>query len=276
MSPDGAHLMRVGQNTIYRLPGGIVVRISRLGRSATARKELSVARWLREVGIHAVEPIEDIVQPVDINGHSVTFWQELPPYRRVRYPQLAPTLKKLHSVDDRPNFLGQLEPFSRMVERIDQAATFSAADRAWMQNHRRDLQFRFGNLSDGLPECVIHGDAHSGNAVVALDGSVILLDLEHFAIGPPEWDLSLAAFGYATCGWLSRSDYQMFCERYGLDVMESPRYLILRDLREFGKVLFAVQLAAENPQLHPQAAHRLACIRGELGPRPWEGWQPLP
>ncbi|EFG03881.1 Hypothetical protein SCLAV_p0391 (plasmid) [Streptomyces clavuligerus] len=39
-------------------------------------------------------------------------------------------------------------------------------------------------------------------------------------------------------------------------------------------VTFAFQTAAQNPDALPEAHHRLACLRGERGPRPW-GWTPV-
>jgi aminoglycoside phosphotransferase (APT) family kinase protein len=123
---------------------------------------------------------------------------------------------------------------------------------------------------------MVRGDAHGGNIAATDDGDAILLDLERFAIGPPEWDLMLAAFDYGSVGWLPEPDYRAFADRYGYEVTNSPRYPVLRDIRELRKTLFAAQLASENPALADQAAHRLACLRGRRDVRPWPGWHPVP
>jgi len=47
------------------------------------------------------------------------------------------------------------------------------------------------------------------------------------------------------------------------------------DLWELRKVTFAVQMAGERPDIAEQARYRLACVRGECGPRPW-GWTGVP
>lgn len=46
---------------------------------------------------------------------------------------------------------------------------------------------------------------------------------------------------------------------------------LFREIRELRKVTFAWQLAGEREDIAEQAKYRLACLRGEHGPRPWDG-----
>lgn len=62
---------------------------------------------------------------------------------------------------------------------------------------------------------------------------------------------------------------------YGHDVTEWAGFELLRDIREFRMTTMTVQAASANPAWREQALHRLACIRGEPGPRPWSGWRAL-
>jgi len=39
-----AELMRAGENMLYRLPGGVVARVTRAGQILAARKEVRVSR----------------------------------------------------------------------------------------------------------------------------------------------------------------------------------------------------------------------------------------
>ena len=57
--------MRLGENALYRLPGGIVARVSRVGQFAAAAREVAVARWLEanhvpavpsQVGMYVISP----------------------------------------------------------------------------------------------------------------------------------------------------------------------------------------------------------------------------
>lgn len=274
LSADGAELIRAGENMLYRLPCRIVARVTRTGQADAATKEVRVSRWLRSLGVPVVEALDDVEQPVRIDGRAVTFWRELPPHRHSTIPELAEVLHRLHALPP-PDFeLPRLAPFVRLRERISGAVLLSDADRVWLLAHLSDLEMRYAALPPGKPWCAIHGDAWAGNVVVTDDGPV-LLDLERFAYGPPEWDLSSIAVDHITFGDFPAEVWENFCQRYGYDVTAWAGFEILRDARELRKVTFAAQLAAQRPDIAEQARYRLECIRGECGPRPW-GWRGVP
>lgn len=274
LDPSGAEPIRLSENALYRLSGGVVVRIAREGQLDATRKELAVARWLESVNITAVQAIPNLIQPVEVDRRAVSFWRELPPHENSTPAQVAVALRRLHGLP-RPMTLElpPIQPFVRLPERIDGASTFTDADRSWMREHLAELEQRWDDRPAGLSECVVHGDAWVGNIVSTSDGRVALLDLERFAIGPPEWDLVHIADEHFSFGWLSAEHYAGFCQVYGHDVSRWQGYTTLRDIREFRQTLFAAQVAAANPAVHDQATHRLACIRDQLGPRPWSGWR---
>lgn len=120
----------------------------------------------------------------------------------------------------------------------------------------------------GLPWCAVHGDAWGSN-FVAIEDQVVMLDLERFAYGPPEWDLTAIAVDYETFSAMSDTEWLAVCKSYGYDVTNWSGYQILRDIRELRKVTFAFQTAENVPEALSQALFRLSCIRGEQGPRPW-------
>jgi aminoglycoside phosphotransferase (APT) family kinase protein len=272
-----AELIRASENTLYRLPGKIVVRIGRRGQLSTAAKEVNVARWLETTGVPSVQAIPDIDQPVNVNGQPVTFWCELPPHEHGRPAQVAAALRRLHAVPPPTTFqLPPIAPFVRLEERISTAATFAEDDRAWMREHLAELRRRYTRLPKGLPPCVVHGDAWIGNVVSTTDGRVVFLDLERTAIGPPEWDLVHTAIKHTSFGWIEAGQYREFCEIYGSDVTTWEGFDLLRDIREFRMTCMAVQIASTNPAYREQAAHRLGCVRGARGPRPWDGWHAVP
>ncbi|MFI9270211.1 phosphotransferase enzyme family protein [Kitasatospora sp. NPDC052896] len=271
LSAAGAEPIQIGENALWRLPRGVVARISRPGQLAAAGRELAVTRWLRDCGVPAVRPLAHLRKPVDVDGSPVTFWHELPPHRPGTAADIAPLLRRVHELPIPELALGILDPFVRLAARIDGAATLEDAQRQWLRDRLIELEKAWLGLPPGLPRSVIHGDAWRGNVAVTPTASY-LLDFERTSLGPPEWDLTATAVGYGTFGTVSEREYAAYCEAYGTDVMTWAGYPVLRDIRELRVTCFALQHAAADPARHRAEAHyRLACLRGENGRRPW-GW----
>ena len=273
---DDAELIRQGENTLYRLPGQVVVRIAREGQVDAAKKEVAVSRWMASVGVKAVEALADVEQPIILDNRPVTFWRELPYHRHGEPPEVAAALKQLHAAPVPTDLnLAGLAPFVRLAERIEGASTLSDDDRGWLRGRLDELREAYAHLPAGLPKSVIHGDAWAGNVVVTEDGDTILLDLERCSIGPPEWDLVSTAIRRSTFGTMSADEYDDFAHAYGYDVMQWSGFETLRNIRELRVTCYAAQRASENPAMRDEAALRVACLRGERGPRPWPAWKPL-
>ncbi|WP_199565739.1 phosphotransferase family protein [Spongiactinospora rosea] len=219
LAVEGAELVRLGENAIYRLPAKVIARITRPGRQSAARREVLIARWPAAHRVPAVEPLPGVPQPFNVDGRAVTWWRELPPHRHGTALEVAGALRRLHALTPPVDFaLGRLAPFVRLPERIERATTLDARGRAWMRERLADLGERYAALPGGLPECVVHGDAWIGNVVGTSDGRVVLLDLERCAVGPPEWDLVSTAVKAFTLAGITRADYRAFAEAYGYDV----------------------------------------------------------
>jgi thiamine kinase-like enzyme len=270
LTADGAEPIRLGENTIFRVCEGVVVRIARPGQQAAARREVAVSHWLNASGVVAVAAVADIQQPIEVGGRSVTFWEELRPHHHGSLIQVAAVLKRLHALPV-PNdvLLGQLDPFVRLAERIKEAVTVPAEDGAWLQTRLSELKGRWEALVPDLPTCVVHGDAWSGNVVATDDGRIVLLDLERCAVGPPEWDLVSSAVKYVTYGRVDRAEYQAFCDAYGSDVTTWSDFPVLRDIRELRMTCYVAQQAATDKHFEHEARLRIDCLRGRRGTRPW-------
>jgi aminoglycoside phosphotransferase len=274
LSAEGAQPIRLGENAIFCLPGHVVARIARPGQQAAARREVAISRWLNAAGVPAVATWGDIEQPIEVDGRSVTFWDELPAHVPSTLLQVAAVLRQLHALPmPTGDLLGALAPFVRLRERIRQAATLPEGDRAWLAARLTDLEQKWATIGTATPACVVHGDAWTGNVVTTSDGHVILLDLERCSIGPPEWDLVSTAVKYATFGQVSAAEYQQFCDAYGRDVTSWSGFPVLRDIRELRMTCYVAQQAAEHPHLADEASLRVACLQGRRGPRPWP-WTP--
>jgi hypothetical protein len=102
-----------------------------------------------------------------------------------------------------------------------------------------------------------------------------VLDLERFAVGPPEWDLVSTAVRFTTFGTMTFEEYEAFAGAYGHDVVAWDGFEVLRDIRESRVTCYAAQRASEDTSLPAEARLRMACRRGQQGPRPWSGWTPL-
>ncbi|MGW1158939.1 phosphotransferase family protein [Streptomyces sp. NPDC002519] len=261
--------IRIAENETWRLPGGVIARITRPGQSAAAAREVAMARWLAENGLHAVRPLERVDQPVSVDGRAVTFWHELPAHHPGTVLDVVRLLKKLHSLT-LPDFpVGHLDPFVRLPERIDAAELPSEAERAWLHERVRELRSAWNLLPAGRPRCVVHGDAWIGNTAVTEDGTAYLLDFERCSVGPPEWDLVSTAVKISSVGGVSRQEYHQYTAAYGFDVMGWPGFPTMRDIRELRMTTYALQHANDHPQFGPEARHRLDCLLGRNGPRPW-------
>ncbi|MEU3978882.1 aminoglycoside phosphotransferase family protein [Streptomyces sp. NPDC026672] len=260
----------MAENQIWRLPEPhVIVRIARAGQGAAASREVRVAHWLAENNVPAVRPI-DVPQPVEADGRPVTFWEELPPQEHGTVLDVAQLLHQLHALPTPEFDLGHVDPFVRIDERLKAATTLDNEDLSWLRGLHQDLVAAWAARPTGRPECAVHGDAWPGNLVRLVGGGRVIMDLERFSIGPPEWDLVSTAVRSKTTGVVTPAEYDEFCAAYGYDVTEWAGYEILAGARELRMVTYAAQHAARNPEWVDQAQLRINCLRGRHGPRPWQ------
>ena len=275
LSPDRADLLRSASNTLYRIPGGVVVRIARAGRLAISRKEVEVARWLHAAGVPSAEPLSGIEQPVEVAGRPVTFWVELPANGHGSQRQLGRLLRCLHELTPPTDVCVEpIDPFGGLTTWINQATAIGVDDQVWLRSRLAVLRERYSNVRLERPACLLHGDAWIGNVLVRDDGVAVLTDLESCAVGPREWDLVPTALYCTSFRWARRKDYAGFCEQYGEDVTKWAEFETFRDVREFLMTCWLASWAEPGSAEHEEVMLRLACLRGDRGPRPWP-WTPV-
>ncbi|MER0241044.1 aminoglycoside phosphotransferase family protein [Streptomyces sp. HSW2009] len=267
-----AEPLRLAENETWRLPDHqVVVRIVAPGQALAAGREVRVARWLAANDVPTLHPL-DIPQPVDIDGgRAATFWQQLPDHRHGTITDVATALRALHSLPA-PEFLPPLDPFVRVADRLAAATTLNEDDRRWLSGLSADLAAAWRERPPGAPDAPVHGDAWPGNIVRTTTGHVLMIDLERFSVGPPEWDLVSTAVRFTTTGAVTASQYATFCTAYGgqaADVTQWSGYATLAGIRELRMITYAAQHAARHPKWADQAQHRIDCLRGRRGPRPW-------
>lgn len=272
LDPDGARLLRVGSNAVYRLAAPVIVRISRSGASLDqVRGSVAVAQWLESVDFPAVRAV-DVGQPVVIDNHAVTFWDAVSDdgdqYATVR--QIAEVLVRLHSLRPPDDLdLPPLAPFENAAHRIEANNWLDASDRTFLTGKLAELQGKYAGLEFVLRPGVIHGDASIGNVLRDYHGNPVVIDLDGFAIGPREWDLVQTAMFYDSFGWHTREEYETFARIYGFDIMTWPGYPVLREVREFLMVTWLIQKAGENETTAAEASKRIASLRTGASRKDW-------
>lgn len=113
LATDGAQLIRLGSNAVFRVPGNIVARVARSAELFdNAKKQVDVAGWLEANRIPAVRAL-DIRQPVIADQRVVTFWHsesDKEVYAEIR--DVADLIRRLHALDDPSDIpLPSLHPF---------------------------------------------------------------------------------------------------------------------------------------------------------------------
>jgi hypothetical protein len=272
LDADGAELLRLGENAIYRLRSvPVVVRIARtVDYLPDIETEVAAARWLESAAFPCVRLAGPVVQPLVVGGRVVTFWELVS--RRTEYgtvAELAGLLRRLHDLEP-PSWLvlPELRPFARVEPRISLAG-LAGGDRAFLLSRLEELRGRYAGLEFVLPHGPVHGDANIGNIIRRDDGTAVLIDLDGFAAGPREWDLVLTAMYYERFGWHTEQEYREFSAIYGFDVMSWPGYPVLRDIRELTMVTWLAQNAAESQDVAAEVAKRVNDLRIGGGRRDW-------
>ncbi|GAA1721549.1 aminoglycoside phosphotransferase family protein [Fodinicola feengrottensis] len=270
---NGAELLRLGSHAVYRLRDAIVARVARTAADvASYRREIGVADWLESVSYPAARAVH-VDQPVVVDNRVVVFWQSISDRQDYGTPaDVAHLVKQLHALDAPASLdLPQLEPFTRVMPRLDAAIGLDEADRAYLVERLPELQKAYAGLDFVLPAGVIHGDASVGNVILDQSRQPILLDLDGFAIGPREWDLVVTAMYYDSFGWHTKAEYDEFTKIYGFDIMAWPGYETLRSIREYLMVSWLSQKAGESEKFANEVRMRISSLRnGESR----KGWNP--
>lgn len=270
---DGARLLRVGSNAVYRLKPPVIVRVSRPGADADqVRRTVAVARWLESVDYPAVRAV-DIDQPITVDRHLITFWEAVSDDgdQYASTAEVAEVLVRLHSLTA-PDYLRlpELAPFANAPRRIETNTWLNPEDRAFLITMLPQMRAAYDGLEFTLPPGVIHGDANVGNVLRDRHGNPVVIDLDGFAVGPREWDLALTAIYYDSFGWHTREEYEDFVRVYGFDIMQWPGYPVMRAVREFLMVTWVIQKAAENNQVAAEARKRISALRTGASRRDWQ------
>lgn len=271
---DGAELMRLGENALFRVPdrGGVVVRIARrMDYLPDVLNEVNVSRWLNAVGFPAASTF-DVEQPLVVDNHPVTFWSFIDgrPGSNEDIAALGSVLRRLHALSPPQDFeLPNEHILGRVRARIE-SAPISDVDARFLTSRLAELGDAVAKLDYPLRPGPTHGDAHSENLMIQA-GRPILIDFERFAWGQPEWDLAMTATEHESAGWWSRSEYETFVQAYGFDVRDwSEGYSTLRAVHEIKMTTWLMQNVKESAEIANEYHARMLTLRGDpAAPKKW-------
>jgi Ser/Thr protein kinase RdoA (MazF antagonist) len=271
LASAGAHLIRLGENALFRLADDLVV--VRIARSAAvlrdAEKEVAVASWLRDSGLPVAEPL-DLAQPILALGRPVTFWKLIDDSgAKATLADLAAILRSLHALPVPDSLhLPAFEIFDRVANRIARTDHLADQNRDFLATRLDHLREAYTDLDFALPAGAIHGDAHQANLIRKPDGTIILIDFERFAFGPPESDLAMTATEHLI-GWHTDTDYRAFCDTYGFDVMQWSGFPVIRAINELKMTTWLMQNVGESDAIADEFRTRLASLHDDDAPRNW-------
>ncbi|MFJ8199085.1 phosphotransferase family protein [Streptomyces sp. NPDC096152] len=268
----GAELIRLGENALFRLVSvPVVVRVAR-GEEylPKARTEVGVSRWLAAGGFPAARIVDDLEQPLVVEGHPVTFWHLIVEGdRKATYGELGSILRGLHSMTLPAGLeLPPFDPFDKQELRISRAA-IPEDDRVFLRKRWCELRDQFGELRFETPRGPVHGDAHVQNLMVNQRNEAVLIDFEAFCFDHPEWDLMVTATEHHSLGWQTDEQYADFVRAYGRDLYDWHGYDTLRRLQEFGMTTWLMQNVQEDQETADEYRRRIAALRDDDAPRDW-------
>lgn len=273
LDSDRARLIRLGENALFRLAAHpVVVRIARSTEYlSSVRGEVNVSRWLASAGFPAARIVDDVEQPLIVDGHPVTFWHLIVEAdRKATYGELGGVLRELHSLS-LPEGLN-LPPYpvlDRTDRRIAAATDIPEDDREFLRKRARELRDRLAELRFDSEKGPVHGDAHVQNLMVDRSGQVVLIDLERFSYDYPEWDLMVTATEHDSLGWQTAEEYTAFIGAYGRDLRAWSGFPTLRGIQEFNMTTWLMQNVSESEDTAAEYARRIASLRDDDAPRNW-------
>lgn len=272
LDPRGARLLRFVNNAVFRLRRhDVVVRIVLAPSLAhRAHAVVTAAQWLARNDVPAVRLLEDVPQPVVVDGYVATLWHAVSEEGEPTAEHLGALLRELHAVSAPPD-LPEWDPVSDVRRKIGDAEEISAEDRAFLLHRCESLRNRLCGQRDAFARTAVHGDAHLGNVIAGPRGPV-LCDLDSMCAGPPEWDLTPLAVGHLRMDHPPER-YRRFVAAYGTDVTTRPDFALLRALRELKITASALPVLRGNPRIREQLRLRLRTMRAGDLRTPWSPYR---
>lgn len=235
------------------------------------------AHLLQEHRVAVAGPWYDTVRVA--GGQGVTFWTD-PGQRTADTSLSAWAVAGVHRIDPGSAlWLPQHDPFAGLLDGLDDAPLDDAGHR-FLREHTALLACEWDAIDWPTAPTVILGAA--GMAPVHDDGTHTRLALRHpLWRGHREWDLVAARWRseFLTGHPLDRQAWADTYLGYAGPTVRAhvctaawPGERVVRDVVVLTAVVDTVRRARLDARTRQQAAHRIACLRGDL-PAPWNWGQ---
>jgi aminoglycoside phosphotransferase (APT) family kinase protein len=258
-------LIRSGTALLVRF-GPLLIRAWEPARSATAHREVAVARTLAESGVPAVRLVEPLDQPVIGPEAVLTVWHwlDLEP-GAVSPSELGALAGRLRRATvghhDIPAFdpLGMVRGLLATTEAsgaeagrdlVDLARMVDDVEPAWIGAAR----------DDPAGVGVVHGDLHRLNVLRSRAGP-LLADLEMAGAGPPSYDSAPAAIAVRRYG-ADPADLDAFLAAAGHDPRPWAGFEVCCRVYELWVTAWALAGRAGAGDVEREAQVRMASLRG--------------
>ncbi|GAU71108.1 hypothetical protein SSP35_27_00290 [Streptomyces sp. NBRC 110611] len=265
LDSTGARLLRGHTNAVVRLTTApVVVKIARRGsKFEDVQRTVSFVRWLMDRGFPTV-PLHPVAhQPVDISGHTVTYWTYLPqPEHSISAAQIAKPLLSLHSLPVPPFALPHLDNLGAIRASIRKITALPETTKQFLSERADHLEEALTAVEYVLPRAVVQGDPQHRNALFDGAGEPVLCDWDTVAVGQPEWDLTTLEIHCRRFGYGHRH-YADFATAYGFDVTRWPGYPVLAGLRELRMITTNARKIHHAPASRAEIEQRIEGLRRE-------------
>lgn len=254
--PD--EVIRDGASLLVRR-GAVVVRVRPAAERHIADREVALGRRLRSDDV-PVTPLVGDLQPWEIDGQVVTAWRWCPAVRPARSADLGALAGRLQAATAAGG-PGDLTPFDPLAHVTEVVAGCDGADAVFVRDRVAALTEPFATAAadDPAGSCVVHGDLHRGNVVVAADGP-LLTDLELGGWGPAGYDTAAAVVAVRRYG-APPDGLDRFLAAAGHDPRPWPGFEAMVAVTELWVTAWAVSVAHRNPEWAAEASRRVATLR---------------
>ncbi|WP_407286438.1 phosphotransferase family protein [Streptomyces sp. BP-8] len=264
LDPSGARLLRGHTNAVVQLSTApVVVKVARRGsKFENVRRTARFVQWLMDRGFPTVplHPVAD--QPVQVDGHAVTYWTYLPqPEHSLSAAQIAKPLFALHSLPIPPFALPAMDNLGAIRASIRSITALPDETKHFLAERADCLEHSLRTVEYVLPKGVVQGDPQHRNALFDGDDTV-LCDWDTVAIGQPEWDLVTLEIHCRRFGY-SPDHYKEFADTYGFDVTLWSHFAVLRDIRELRMITTNARKISHAPGSRAEIDRRITGLHRE-------------